>query len=179
MVEDVLKSAAPKDDFARQVYEAIVTPRSWHARRAALSAVGAKGLDGWIQALQSPNWMHRRTAMANEGLLHSPENMEIMIDLLKKSLSDANKKVRRSAAEALMRVPVDDARKRTEFVPLLAAMLGDPSKRVRRMAAFFLLPYADKVPVLSAVRAVRAEPEASKRWPLDELLKRVAEHAAK
>ena len=78
-----------------------------------------------------------------------------------------------------MPVPVDDARKRTEFVPLLAAMLGDPSKRVRRMAAFFLLPYADKVPVLSAVRAVRAEPEASKRWPLDELLKRVAEHAAK
>ena len=62
---------------------------------------------------------------------------ETVIGLLKRALSDPNRKVRRFAVEALLQDEMDvgDERKRTEFVPLVIPLLRDRSNRVRRLAS--------------------------------------------
>ena len=118
--------------------------------------------------------MHRRSAMAHHRLLHSPENLETILEALKRALKDRNKKIRRSACDAVLSLDVDEARKRRELVPLVVPLLSDPSKRVRRMAAFYLLPFADMVPLALGVEAMSGEPDRKKRWALVELVKRIA-----
>ena len=174
MVEDVLRSEAPKEESARRVYEAIVSPLSWAARNEAISSIGPRGIEGWLRAMESPDWTHRRWAMQMQRHLHSPENIETILESLKRALKDPNKKIRRSACDAVLALEVDDARMRRELVPLVVPMLADPSRLVRRMAAFYLLRFADLVPLELAVDATSREPERTKRWQLVELVKRIA-----
>lgn len=173
MVEDVLKSKAPDDDFGRQVYEAITGPLGWHDREDALVRIGSRGLEGLLRAAQSPNPRHRRNALQMQDRLLSPDDIERHVQLLRQGLADPNKKVRRCSIEGLMRLPVDENRKREEFVPLLIARLDDPSRGIRRMTAWLLLPYADIVPIEPVVRAYMTEPVASKRWPLQAMLEKL------
>ena len=179
MVEDVLKSEAPREDFSRRVYEALTAKLSWSQRVDQLSEVGAKGLDGWLRAFRSPNYRHRRTVMAHQRRMHSPETLETVLAVLKEALKDRNKKVRRSAADGVLSVPVSEQRKRAELVPLVVPLLEDCSKRVRRMAAFYLLPYADLVPLVLAVKALAGEPDVNKRWPLMKLVENIAARVPK
>ncbi len=179
VVEDVLKSEAPKDDFAAGVYDAITQSLSWSARVQAIASIGPRGVQGWLRAMASPQWRHRRTAVVHQERLRSPENIETMLDVLKQALHDPNKKVRRSAAEAVLRLDVDEQRKRRELLPLVVPLLSDPSGRVRRMTAFNLLPYADTVPMDLALDALLREPNPKKRWELTELMKRIVARAGK
>ncbi len=174
VVEDVLKSEAPKDEFARRVYEAVTQSLSWRVLNETVSTIGPRGLDGWLRAMESPNWMHRRVAMQVEHHLHSGENLETILEALKRALKDRNKKIRRSAADAILSIEVDEPRMRREIVPLVVPLLADPSKRVRRMTAFYLLPFADQVPLAPAVEALAVESDPNKRWALVELARRIA-----
>ena len=164
MVESVLKSGAPKDDFADRVFEVLCQHRPghanpyahqrWHETVVQLRKIGGKGVAGFIQALESP---HSPTRVFAAHMLQrhtAAQGDEALWETLKKALADANRKVRRLAVEALMFGGLPDERKRREIAPLVIPLLTDPSKRVRRDAAHTLADYASEVPVEAAVKAL-------------------------
>ena len=106
-----------------------------------------------------------------------PQNTQVLIDLLKKGLKDRNKKVRRRALQALMRVDVSDERKRKEFIPLVAEMLLDRSKRVRHCASqpWILGPCAVDMPLEKVAAALKRETDPQIRRTMQNLLVRVIE----
>ena len=104
---------------------------------------------------------------------HAPQDSAVVVDLLKKAMSDPNRKVRRSAVEALMQSDADDETKRGEFVPLAVALLADPSRRVRRAAAWELRDWAADVPVEAVARALLDEPDDETKKRLWGLLRAV------
>lgn len=170
MVENVLKSEAPKDDFAGRVFELLSGLRArntedripWEKVVAELKRIGSRGIEGFVKALQSPDSPTRVAATSMVG--HLPDTREFLVEMLKKSLADPNKKVRRFAVPSLLNMDVDEERKRRELVPLAIALLTDRSKRVRRSAAYELQDWAASVPIEDVVKAHLAESdrEASK-----------------
>ena len=157
VVEDVLKSEAPKEDFAQRVFELISKPLLWREWVAELRKIGPAGIDGFIRGSESPDWRLRRKTMELLNKWHAPQKGEAVIELLKRALHDPNKKVRRNALGSLLYVDVDDERKRGEFVPLVIPMLFDHSSHVRRAAAWVLREWPDEVPLEKAVRALLDE----------------------
>jgi len=163
MVEDVLKSEAPKDDFAQRVFRLLsgLRPRRaedrlpWGEVVAELRKIGTRGAKGFAKALESPHSGTRVTAAAMAGKIDNPQ--ELLVDLLIRSLADPNRKVRRFALDSLLNLRTDDKRKRRQFVPLVVPLLGDPSRRVRRAAAYELIGYWQDVPIDAVVQALLAE----------------------
>ena len=104
------------------------------ARTRRLRRIGTPGIEGFIRAFAQP---HARTRAWTVLMLAGspPDNTELIIELLKKGLKDTNKRVRRCAAMALLRLDISDERKRDEFIPLIAELLTDRSRNVRRVMA--------------------------------------------
>ncbi len=170
MVENVLKSEAPDEDFAGRVFELLTQPHDWWQRMNGTREIGIKGLDGFARALASPNSHMRKTAM--HFILSNDEMRadEHVIDMLKRALADRNKKVRRAAVGTLIQMNVPIERKRGEFLPMIVPLLSDVSGRVRRNTAFYLIPFAGDVPLHLATAALLAEPNPHKAWPLRALV---------
>ena len=168
MVEDVLKSEAPKEDFAQRVFELLCsfhprdnqTPLPWGQTVAELRGIGAEGIEGFVRALGSAHSPTRAMAAHMLQQHHAPQGSDIIADVLKKALSDPNRKVRRLAVEALMRFHIDDETKRREFGPLTVGLLADRSKRVRRAAAWELRDWAADVPIEPVARSLLDEKDA-------------------
>jgi len=160
MVEDVLKSEAPKDRFGRQVFAILnrhQKPRyvPWPQRvelAAEVERIGSLGIEGFVEALRSPHSPTRALAVSTLDSCKAPETKERVIALLKGALKDQNKKVRRTAVKALMKVDVEQERRVKEVVPLAAELLTDRSNRVRRIAASVLHNYARRLPLEQVVR---------------------------
>ncbi len=180
MVEDVLKSEAPEEDFAKRVFD--VLSRRWcreGARMpwgevvAELRRIGSRGAEGFARALESPHSPTRATAMALVGTCEAADTREFVIELLKKALGDANKRVRRHATDAILRVDVSDERRREELVPLVVERLSDASRRVRRRAAYVLSLYPDGVGWQAAVRAATRERDPKTQDAIRGLLRAV------
>jgi len=181
MVEDVLKSEAPKEDAAQRVYELLAAFRPpeadkalpWERIFAELRRIGHRGLEGFVKALESPHSPIRRMATDHLRLCDVPEHRETIIQLLIRGMEDANRKVRRAAVPTLLcEVDVDNDRRRREFVPLASRLLTDPSKRVRRATAYVLWPLADAVPKDQLLRALLEEKDAHTLDIIRELARR-------
>ena len=182
MVEEVLKDGAPKADFANRVFELLCQypePKrrgNWEAVVSELRRIGTPGVEGFIKAFALPHWRTRRFTIHMLGDA-PPQDTEVVIDLLKQGLRDANKRVRRHALQALMHLDVSDARKRREFIPLVADLLFDPSKRVRRCASapWILGPCAVDVPPDKVAEALKQEIDPQIRRVMQRLLIRIIE----
>ena len=181
MVEEVLKEGGPKEDFSKRVFELLNLyptkqhwPPNWDAIEEELRQISTPGSEGFIRAFALPHARTRSwTLMMLEGA--PPQNSEIVIDLLKSGLKDTSKRVRKSAAMALLRLDVSDERKREEFVPLVAELLSDPSRNVRRVIAdiTFVGRYAASFPIGKVVAAFEAERDQSIKNKLFLLLRLV------
>jgi RNA polymerase sigma-70 factor, ECF subfamily len=180
MVHDVLHRETPKAELSQRVYDLLCRypdrrPR-WPEVIEELRRIGTPGIEGFIRAFALP---HARTrTWAVQMLDHTrPAHTEVVIELLKQGLKDSNKKVRRTAAAALLRVDVPDERARTEFIPLVAQLLTDPSKRVRRAVAtpWILGRHAADMPVPALVAALRQEADPQIRQFMEDLLLHVLE----
>ena len=162
MVEEVLKDGAPKEDFAERVFELIFEPpderKLWREDiRSEIEKIGSSGMDGFVRALNLPQWQTRRTAIYYITAMPCTEQV---VDLLKNALADNNRNVRQYAAGRLLNaVDVSDERMRDELVPLVAQRLLDPSIRVRRNLS---LPWiwgdrAVYIPLETIARAIAYE----------------------
>ena len=179
MVEDVLKDSAPNEDFAARVFELLCAypkgGRMWRTdTRAELKKIGTSGMEGFIKALDFPHWPTRRTAAHYLGWM--PPN-ETIVDLLKKGLTDRNRRVRSQAVDALLIwADVTDERRRKEFIPLIVPLLFDPSKKVRHFVAGRLCwKAADQVPLETVAEALVNEDDPANRERLLYLLQKVLE----
>ena len=171
MVENVLKSEAPKENFAKRVFELLSGLRArktedripWEQVVLELKKIGSRGIEGFVKALSSPYSSTRITAASMAAKV--PDSKEFIVELLKESLNDPNKKARRFAVDSLLNCDADDHRKRKELLPLIIPLLHDPSRRVRRCAAYELINWAADVPIEAVAKALLAEtdPESRKR----------------
>ena len=176
MVENVLKSEAPKDGFAKRVFELLNLHRrpdeirkiGWYELRDELRKIGKAGMPGFVRALKSPHGSTR--AMAASALGRSVPNDDEVASLLIKGLADPNKKVRRHSVYALLYGDFDEDRRRREFIPLIVPLLADPSKRVRRAAAYELIDWAADVPIEAVAKALLDETDLESRKRLKMLL---------
>lgn len=182
MVEEVLKDGAPKADFANRVFELLCQypePKrrgNWEAMVSELRRIGTPGVEGFIKAFALPHWRTRRFTIHMLGDA-PPQDTQVVIDLLKQGLKDANKRVRRHALQSLMDLDVSDARKRREFIPLVADLLFDPSKRVRRCAsqAWILGACAEDMPPDKVAAALKQETDPQIRRMMQRLLIQIIE----
>jgi len=173
VVEDVLKSEAPKDDLRGRVVELLncyTGRRHWTETLDELRKLGADVIPGFAQAFKLPHWQSRR--FAAQMLRHTGAESEEVIDLIKRMAADSNKKVRKHA-NALLHLKVDDERKRTEFIPLLLPLLRDRSGVVRWRTAYELLGWAADVPLEAAAEALANEKDAKVRGMLARLVRRI------
>jgi len=146
VVEDVLKSEAPKDDFGEKVYDILsryhrplVSLEEWEEAASRIQEIGIAGVDGFVKALKSPYFQTRRFAVRI--LPSCVQNQEVVEELLKKSLADTNKEVRRAAFRSLAEVMQGDNDKRKELATCLVKLLKDPSWRIRWYVAWWLADY--------------------------------------
>jgi RNA polymerase sigma-70 factor (ECF subfamily) len=180
MVEDVLKSESPKEDFAKKVFDilCLYPPPGRHAYHhlgwwktiEELREIGGQGLEGFGRALESRHSPTRVFAMHMLEHHNAPQDAEVVIQLLLKGLSDPNRKVRRHSVEALLRSDQPAQRKRDEFLPRVVPMLEDASSRVRRCVAFELASWWRDVPLSAAVRALLPEKDREARRRLKHLV---------
>jgi len=180
MVEDVLKSEGPDEDFAARVFQVLSVrrPRTgeampWRQMVAELQRIGDRGVGGFSRALASEYSQTRIAAAGMIRMAESARTREDVVGMIKAALDDPNKKVRRNAVDALFRLEVSDDRRRAEFVPLILARLADPSKRVRKRAAYLLELYVPVVPWQPAVRALVDERDADVRGAMSQMVRAI------
>ena len=172
MVEDVLKSEAPREDFSQRILELFsqVSVRPVAAYRddivPEIRQIGAQGIDGYLQAMDSPYWQARVVAVGLVVNGYAPETRDKVFDLVRRAMTDPNKKVRRGALYAVSRLPVSEADRREHLIPLAVLALFDRAKCNRRMASWELQHnWAGEVPLATAVRAMLDERDpATRRW---------------
>ena len=180
MVENVLKSEAPKDDFAARVFELLTLSaaedheytRTWQEIVSELRRIGAEGIDGFIRAFASRRWSTRARAAKVLKRRHAPQKADVAFELLKDALKDPNRKVRRHAVEAILNLNPPDEDTRAEIVALTVPLLADPSARVRRVA-WDLCPWAARVPIEPVVRAFLVEKDRWTRACMEYLLRAI------
>jgi len=183
VVEEVLKSEAPKEDLGQRVFEVLSRRGTHHEHEivVALRRLGAAGgIDGFVRAFESPSPVARRHAISFAAWFDAPENRETITDLLKRGLQDPNQAVRSGAMRAaLERFACSDERKRTEFVPLIVGCLFDRAKQVRQCAACVLRRgWASDVPLERAARALLEETNRTVRQSKEDLLRAVLDARA-
>ena len=143
LVEDVLKSGAPKEDFGEQVFEMLsryghppVSLKEWGEIASHLQKIGTAGVDGFVKALDSPYHQTRRFVV---GMLpDSGLSQEIVEEFLKKALNDTNRKVRKHAFLGLVDITDKDKSKCRDITPYLIPLLTDPSWHIRAYVAWYL-----------------------------------------
>lgn len=179
MVEQVPTSQAPEEDLAKRVFELLsgLRPRAGQQRIpyrqvvSELKRIGSRGIGGFVEALRSPHSPTRAAAAAMLGKI--PDGREPVVELLKRSLRDPSRKVRRFAVDSLMDLDVEPRRRREEFVPLVLPLLRDPSQLVRRRAAYRLGNSPGGVSIDAVARALLEEPDPPTRKWIEKLLRRV------
>lgn len=175
MVEDVLKENAPKEDFTERVFRLLCVYPAGELRlfradiRVELERIGAPGMDGFIKAFDLPHWQTRRTAVH---YLQAVSPTEYTLDLLKRALIDRNKKVRKHAATALMRMDIPEERMRKEFLPLIVPLLSDRSRSVRARLAlpWMWARWVADIPVDAVITAIEGEQDPHIRMRKQRLL---------
>jgi RNA polymerase sigma-70 factor (ECF subfamily) len=179
VVEDVLKSGAPKEDFGKRVFEILsryrrpATPWEELGKIAStLREIGTAGFDGFMKALKSPYYQTRRFAV--KMLPASGQSDEVIEKLLKEALKDTNKKVRKIAFLELADAMRDDESKR-RIIPCLLPLLTDPSWHIRHYVAWDLYyeGCAKCVPLDCVVRAFLDEKNRKVRRNLEKLMRAV------
>jgi RNA polymerase sigma-70 factor (ECF subfamily) len=178
MVENVLKSEAPKEGFGARVLELLrrlLAPEvearvPWQDVFKELRRIGPQGIEGYVKALESPYSRVRQAAVHASPLSDSPSTRETIIRLMKAGLTDPNKRVRRNAVDVLLQVDVPPERRR-EFVSLAIPLMQDKSKRVRKRAAYALGRIARDVPLEAAARALADEHDPGVRAFIAELVR--------
>ena len=183
MVEDVLKSEAPKEGFAERVFELLNMRATGPGRPyafgryretvAELQRIGGQGVEGFLRALESPHGATRVHALHMLQAHHAAQADEQVIAALKRALGDTNKKARRHAFEALMGAEVLDERKRSEFIPLAVPLLLDKSKRVRRAVSWELCRWPGETPTATVAAALLNEKDDHTRQRLQRLMRAV------
>lgn len=181
VVEDVLKAGAPKEDFGKQVFEILsrygrppAPWTQWEEVRAKLREIGTDGIEGFIKALESPHSPTR--AFATVMLNASGQSDEVVEELLKKSLADSNKKVRRVAVGAILGIIDHEENRRGKLIPCVLPLLRDRCKRLRSYVAGYLrhIPdYPKYVPLDCVARALVAENDPSVRATMIGLMRAV------
>ena len=181
LVEDVLKSGAPKEDFGKRVFEMLSRyghhPVSSEEREeigSQLQEIGTAGVDGFAKALESPYHQTRRFAV---GILpESGLSQEAVEELLKKALSDTNRKVRKYAFFGLADIIYEDESKRADIIPCLLPLLTDPSWHIRSYVAWYLYEfkdYARYVPLDYVVKVFLNEGAQEVRRNLERLMRAI------
>ncbi len=181
MVEDVLKTEGPQEEFTRRVLELLRPPQGgtpWASLSKELREIGTKGIEGFRQALTAPS--SRVRAFAATMMVKSEQGGEPAAELLLAALSDSNKHVRRHAAAALLAMPgILDERKRAEFVPRVARLLRDRSGTVRHKIAGMLKRWAANVPMERVAEALVKEDVPRCRRAQEKLLKAIVRASRK
>ncbi len=179
MVEDVLKSEGPTEEFADKVFELLLQyerPRKWRETVESIRKLEGQGFEGFVRAFDVPHWQTRR--FAGSLLKFTGQEGEGVVDLCKRALTDSNKKVRKLAMHLLHMPDISDERKREEFLPLLIPLLADPSRRVRWRAAFDLRHWAADIPLEPVVRALIAEKYERTRRAMEQLALKIMDARA-
>ena len=72
MVEETLKSEAPKEDFSRRVFDLVnryggpaLDKNEWRGIREDIWKIGIPGVQGFIKAMEMPHSPTRRVVVAN------------------------------------------------------------------------------------------------------------------
>jgi len=184
MVENVLKSEAPKENLAQRVSEVLAQDyRDEHEHELfrALRRVGAEGgIDGFVRAFESPIAEARAQTVKFIAWFDAPENRRRVAGLLKRGMRDPSGRVRCEAMRAALgRFACSDEQKRREFVPMAVGLLFDPTKYVREHAASILEKHwASDVPLDVAARAMLDEPNRAVRNVKEDLLRAVLDARA-
>jgi hypothetical protein len=157
-------------------FPGIVAPWQTYGDEIAskLREIGAEGIDGFIKALESPHSPTR--AFAARMLDASMPNDKIVEELLKKSLTDSNKKVRKIAFWNLLKIMTRDEGKCRELMPCVLPLLADQSKRIRFCVALYLRYFdgcAKYVPLARVARAFVNEKDPSVRARMEKLMRAV------
>jgi hypothetical protein len=187
VVEDVLKSEAPKEDFGKRVFDIL----SRYGRpnipwgeldevASKLREMGVQGKGGFIKALDSPYFQTRRFAVIM--LSDSGLSQEVIEQWLKKALNDTNRKVRKNAFLELVHIIYEDESKRADIIPCLLPLLTDPSWHIRSYVAWYLhyfegkqVGHAKYVPLDCVVSAFLGEKNQKVRRDLEKLMGAVLE----
>ena len=170
VVEDTLRTEAPKEDFSERVFNLICRYQQpdaslwpWREVKEELLKIGIDGIEGLKKAMQFPHAPTRRFAVKVSRFIHNVaeatanERQEVIVTLLKEALNDSNNKVRKGAVPILLDLNIDAKRKRDEFVPLIIPLLKDPAKRVRWRVSYELQKWAAYVPLEAAALALADE----------------------
>lgn len=171
MVEETLKSEAPREDFSERVFDLVnrygrpaLDKNEWTGIREEIWKIGIPGVQGLIKAMAMPHSPTRRVAVANARLAYNfapsseTDAKEAIVDLLKKATKDPNRKVRTWAGSNLLNLKVPERRMREEFLPLVLPLLEDPSAHVRWRVAYELGDRCpEDVPLELAARALANE----------------------
>lgn len=190
VVEDTLKAEAPTEEFSQRVFDLLslhgrpAPPGPWHGIEDALRIkhelreIGVAGIEGFARAMQLPHAPTRRFSLRYLSFMHEAADQsagaarEVLVDLMKEALGDRSKKVRAWAVPALLRLDVDDDRKRREFIPLILPLLRDPTAYVRDRVSYELYDWAADIPLETAARAlvVLDKPEGNMQYLLELVL---------
>ena len=180
VVEDILKSGAPKEDFGERVFEILSRYRrpavpwaEWKEVASKLREIGTAGMDGFVKALKSPYSPTRRFAV--NMLPASGQSDEVIEKLLKETLRDTNKKVRKMAFSGLTHAMRDDESKREDIISCLLPLLTDPSWHIRHRVAWYLYyeGCAKYVPLDCVVGAFLDEKDRRAQGSLRKLMRAV------
>jgi len=174
MVEDVLKDSAPDESFTEKVFALLnAYPNRinmWQRNiQREIEEIGSSAISGFQKALSQNHWQTRRAAVS---YLHHIPPTEDVIEMLKQSLNDTNKKVRKFAIGQLLKLEVSEQRKREEFMPLICEHLFDPSKYVRNMFAipWMLKKFYTDIPPEKVAQALEQETDIKLKNGLQRLL---------
>jgi len=179
MVEQVLKSEAPKPDLAARVFDLVrigaVDRANWGDPLAELKKIGAEGIEGYIKALESPHGKTRASAV--QMMCIAKPTGEVVVDLLRRALGNPNRKARSFAVVGLLSaewgIDVSAERRRTEFVPLAVPLLRDRSEHVRSRTAQMLWEWAPDVPIEAVAEALLEAKSPKARRMIRRLLRKV------
>jgi RNA polymerase sigma-70 factor, ECF subfamily len=187
MVEETLKAEAPQEDFSEQIYEALTLyyrePASWPWREAVTEADDRAAEEKWESSVGKVLMAYKSDDMKpfERGLQHqqsltryhtlgslqviyldyspSPAQKKAILGLMKKALSDSNKRTRSHAAKLLCsRLGLGEDYVRREVLPLVIPMLRDEVAYVRRKVAIQLCDWAAYVPLEEAAGALATNP---------------------
>jgi RNA polymerase sigma-70 factor, ECF subfamily len=180
MVEDVLKNSAPDESFTEKVFDMLnAYPNHINLFQKNITQeikkIGSPGIPGFQKALAQNHWQTRRAAV---GYMRTLPPTEDVIDMLKQSLNDTNKKVRRFAITQLLKLDVSEQRKREEFMPLICELMLDSSKTVRKIFTMMwpIKRYVSDIPPEKVAQALELETVPKLQQGFQRLLLAILRH---
>jgi len=184
LVEEVLKTEAPKEDFGKRVFEILTrynqpTPRwqEWDKIGSQIQEIGIKGVDGFIRALKSPHSPTRVFAFRMFWMYGIPgQSREETEEFLKEYINDTSKKVRKMAFMALFDIIKRDENKRKELMPYFLRFMTDKSKKIRGVVLGYIFYDSDlekHIPLDQIVQIYLNEKNPNIRDSLEKLMLKI------